>query len=254
VGAVPPDYTRRFSNRADWYASYRPGYPRRVIAILEKEIGFGPRHVVADIGSGTGLLTRIFLENGNRVFGIEPNASMRSHAERDLGGFRNFVSVAGTAERTTLPSKSIDLVAAGQALHWFDPARSAREFSRISKRGGALCVAYNSRKDDRVGRAYGEIISTYARDRAKVPDADAKYIARFFKGGESSKFELPNEQSLDLEGLMGRLLSASYMPPPGEGREYSKLRADVTRMFDKFSSDGRLRLRYRTNIFVGTIA
>jgi SAM-dependent methyltransferase len=251
---LPPDYTRRFSKRAGWYASYRPGYPAAVIAILEKEIGFGPRQVVADIGSGTGLLTRIFLENGNRVFGVEPNDSMRSHAERDLGGFRNFVSVRGTAERTTLPSRSIDLVASGQALHWFDPGRSVREFSRIAKPGGGLCVTYNKRKNDSVGRAYEQVIARYEKDRAKVPGAGAKYVARFFKGGECSKFEVPNEQSLDFEGLLGRILSASYMPHPDEKSGYPKLRRDVRKMFEKFSSDGRLKLSYRTNVFVGRIA
>jgi SAM-dependent methyltransferase len=254
MGGRTVDYTRRFTKRADWYASYRPGYPASVIDILEKEMGFGSRSVVADIGSGTGLLTRVFLENGNRVFGVEPNDRMRSYAERDLGGFRNFVSVRGTAEHTTLPSRSVDLVAAGQALHWFDPARAAKEFSRISKPGGRLCVAYNSRKNDKVGRAYGEIISRHARDRAKVPLADARYIARFFKDRKYSKFEVSNEQSLGLEGLLGRLLSASYMPPPDEERKYSRLRGDVTKMFEKFSSDGSLKLRYRTNVFIGRIA
>ena len=210
--------------------------------------------MVADIGSGTGLLTRVFLENGNRVFGVEPNDSMRSYAERDLGGLRNFVSVRGTAAHTTLPSKSVDLVAAGQALHWFDSARAAREFSRISKPGGSLCVAYNNRKNDRVGTAYGEIIRRHGRDRAKVPHADARYIARFFKDEEYSEFEVPNEQSLRLEGVLGRLLSASYMPPPEEKEDYSKLRGDVAKMFEEYSSDGRLKLRYRTNVYVGRMA
>ena len=248
------DYTGRFSRRADWYASCRPGYPARVIAILEKEIGFTSRSVVADVGSGTGLLTRVFLENGNRVFGIEPNDSMRAYAERDLGGFRNFVSVKGTAEATALPSKSVDLVAAGQALHWFDPGRAAEEFSRICKPGGSLCVAYNSRRNDRVGRAYGEIVRRYERDRAQVPEESAKYIARFFKRGECLKFEVPNEQSLDLEGLLGRLLSASYMPPPDEKRAYTRLRGDVTKMFERLSAGGTLKLRYRTRISVGRVA
>ena len=248
------DYTRRFSKRAGWYARYRPRYPARILAILEREIGFSGRRVVADIGSGTGLLTVTFLENGNRVFGVEPNDEMRSYAERDLGGYPNFVSVKGTAEHTTLPGKSVDLVTAGQALHWFDPDRGAKEFARICRQGGKLCVVYNTRKSDRVGRAYEEIVRRFERDRAKVPDADSNHIARFFKGGEFTKSEVPNEQSLDLEGLLGRLLSASYVFPPDGRLGRSELRRDVSEMFEKFSSGGRLKLRYRTSVFVGSIS
>ena len=251
---IAMDYTHRFSNRASWYARSRPSYPSEIITILEDELGFGYRHIVADIGSGTGLLTRVFLENGNRVFGVEPSDTMRSYAERDLGSYRNFVSVRGTAERTTLPRGCVDLVTAGQALHWFDPGKAAEEFSRITKPGGALCVVYNSRKNDRVGLAYEEIIAKCEKDRALVPEADEKYIARFFKGGRYSKFEIPNEQSLDFEGLLWRLLSASYMPPPGESRGYARLGKEVAKMFERLSSDGRLRLRYRTGIYVGKIA
>jgi len=247
------DYTGRFSGRADWYARYRPSYPARIISILRKEVGLDSRHTVADIGSGTGLLTRVFLENGNRVFGVEPNDSMRSYAERSLGPFRGFVSVKGTAEHTTLPNRSVDLVTAGLALHWFDPSEAAKEFSRISKQGGTLCVVYNTRKNDRVGRAYEEIVSRYENDRAEVPDAEAGLIARFFKGGEYSKLEVPNEQSLDREGLLGRLLSASYMPRPVERRKSAELRRDAATMFERFSSDGRLKLRYRTTIYFGRI-
>jgi SAM-dependent methyltransferase len=210
--------------------------------------------VVADIGSGTGLLTRVFLENGNRVFGVEPNDRMRSYAERDLGGFRNFVSVRGTAEHTTLPSKSVDLVAAGQALHWFNPAKATREFRRISKPGGSLCAAYNSRRNDTLGRAYEKIIKKYERDRAAVPGTSMKRLRRFFKDGEYSNHAVPNEQLLDFEGLLGRILSSSYMPPPDDRHGYLKLREDVAKVFERFSSGGRLKLRYRTSVFVGRIA
>lgn len=246
------DYTRRFSKRADSYASYRPSYPVGIIPLLEKEVGFTSRQVVADIGSGTGLLTKVFLRNGNKVFGVEPNARMRYYAVRDLGGFASFVSVRGTAEHTTLPGKSVDLVAVGQALHWFDLDRAAREFHRISKPGGSLCAVYNRRRNDALGRAYEKVIRKHERDWAAVPGSSMKRLKHFFRDGRYTKFTVPNEQSLDFDGLLGRILSSSYMPPPDEGRDSSEVRRDILRVFEEFSSNGRVKLRYRTDVYVGS--
>ena len=157
-------YVRRFSGRADYYSKHRPGYPRGILRILEREVGFTPNSVVADIGSGTGLLARVFLKNGNQVYGVEPGDEMRAYAERELSGLDSFVSVKGTAERTTLKKGSVDLIAVGQALHWFDPPRAAREFSKISNPGGGLCVAYNSRIDDGFGRIYEAVIGKSGKE------------------------------------------------------------------------------------------
>ena len=249
------DPTRRFSSRAGWYARYRPGYPGGIIKILEKEMRFSRREVVADIGSGTGLLARVFLENGNRVFGVEPNRSMRSYAERDLGSFGNFVSVAGTAERTTLPPESVGLVTVGQALHWFDPAPAADEFSRISKPRGNLCIAYNERKMDRLGRAYEEVVRKHQRARAREirRSYDDGHILRFFSGNRCSIFTLPNVQTLDFEGLMGRFLSASYLPNTREKKRVAAMRADVEGLYDEFNRGGKVKVRYVTKLYLGPV-
>lgn len=250
------DSTLRFSKRADWYARYRPSYPPGILDILARELGFSKLDVVADIGSGTGLLARLFLANGNRVFGVEPNDRMRSYAERDLAGFGDFVSVKGTAERTTLPSGRVDLVAVGQALHWFNPGPAAREISRISKPRGCLCVVYNERINDRLGRAYRETVRKHERDRAKeiARTWNEKYLLPYFRSGKFSRFEIPNEQVLDFEGLLGRLVSASYMPSPEEKQSFAAMMKDVRGMFDSFSLEGKVRLRYRANIFIGRVA
>lgn len=248
------DFTDRFADRAAVYSKYRPGYPSEILPILGREVGFSGKDIVADVGSGTGLLTRLFLENGNRVFGVEPNDEMRSYAEGALAGFRNFVSVRGRAERTTLPGGCVDLIAAGQALHWFDPSSAIAEFSRISKPGGRLCIVFNERKSDGFGRAYLEVVKRHQRDFAKVPGIGAKSLARYFKDRKYSKFEAPNEQSLDFQGLLGRLLSASYMPSPRERGGFEELRKDVLRLFKRFDRDGRVKLRYRTEIYIGRTA
>lgn len=242
--------TRRFTRRADYYARFRPGYPRGIIGILAREIEFDDKDVVADIGSGTGLLSKPFLENGNTVFAVEPNDRMRFHAERDFVASKNFISVKGTAERTTLRKGSIDLIIIGQALHWFNPEKSVKEFTRISKPGARLCVVYNNRKNDRLGRAYGKVVKRYERERAKVPDINTKYISRFFLSGKYSRFVVPNEQVLDFDGLLGRFLSASYMPTSKE-KDLPSFKRDVRALFDSYNIDGHLRLHYDTEIFIG---
>jgi len=87
------------------------------VAKLDTRVRTEPGHVVADIASGTGTWTRMLLENGNKVFGVEPNTEMRQAGGRLLAAFPKFTSVAGTAEATTLPDRSVDFVTVAQAAH-----------------------------------------------------------------------------------------------------------------------------------------
>ena len=217
-------------------------------------MGLTSNKTVADIGSGTGLLAKLFLENGNRVFGVEPNARMRYHADKNLSTFHRFVSVRGTAEHTTLKAGSIDLVVVGQALHWFDPAGTAAELARISRPGGNLCIVYNeTRRGSRVMRAFQDVTDRNEVRRRRVPDVGMRYSRRFFEGGRLSKFILPNEQTLDFNGLMGRLLSGSHMPTRDEPKRLKKLERDVRLLFDRFHEDGQITLLYDTRLFVGRV-
>ena len=157
------DAKQRFSNRVADYIRYRPGYPSTCLDLLREECGLQPAHVVADIGSGTGLLSKLFLDNGNRVFGVEPNAEMRSAGEEYLQEYANFSSVNGSAEETTLPSQSIDFITAGQAFHWFEPAKAKREFQRILKPGGWVVVVWNERRifESRFGKEYEKLLGRF---------------------------------------------------------------------------------------------
>src|SRR6476661_6239210 len=112
--------TQRFSDRVENYIRYRPGYPPQVLETLRNECGLTPTAAVADIACGTGIFTRLLLENGNPVHGVEPNREMREAAERLLADYPNFVAVNGTAEATTLPDHTFDFATAAQAAHWFD--------------------------------------------------------------------------------------------------------------------------------------
>ena len=210
---------------------------------------------MADIGSGTGILSELFLENGNYVYGVEPNKEMRAIAEKTLADYSSFVSVNGTAENTTIRTASIDIVTVGQALHWFDSELASTEFARILKLTGYLCALYNDRKkDSEFMKAYDRIIQKYARDRAKVPDINHEYLSKFYNEGKYFKFLLPNHQTLDVEGLFGRMISASYMPHPGDTDAFSALRRDVQELFRSHKSRGRVKLAYETSVFLGQVS
>src|SRR5437879_9326158 len=162
--------TSRFSDRVENYVRYRPGYPPQALETLKAECGLSADYVIADIASGTGIWTRLLLENGNRVFGVEPNAEMRTAGERLLAGFSRFTSIKGTAESTTLPDRSVDLVTAAQAAHWFDRPRARREFLRILKPGGWLVLLWNERRTDSRPflRDYEQLLLTYGTDYQEV--------------------------------------------------------------------------------------
>ncbi len=248
------DFTRRFTGRALFYSTSRPSYPIQILDILRTEIGFDQTFVVADVASGTGLLSELFLTNGNPVIGVEPNDDMRIFAEKSLGKFPKFLSLRGTAERTSLENISVDLVTVGQALHWFDCEAASKEFARILKPNGHVCIAYNDRnKEDPFMKGYDKIVSKYGRNRANVPNIDHNYLSRFFKNGGYEKFSMSNEQFLDFEGLLGRMTSASYMPSPSDEKQFAALRGEVARFFRIYEKLGKVRMLYDTTIFLGRI-
>src|SRR5258708_6434564 len=155
--------TLRFSSRVENYIRYRPGYPAQVLEVLKEECQLTSKSIVADIACGTGIFTRMLLDHGNKVVGVEPNSEMREAAERLLAAYPNFTSIDGTAEATTLPDESVDFATAAQAAHWFDLARARREFARILKPGGWAVLIWNERSIDTTSflRAYEELLMTY---------------------------------------------------------------------------------------------
>src|SRR5512137_1658228 len=167
------DSKRRFSNRVADYVRYRPGYPSAIRDVLRTECGLRPGHVIADIGSGTGFLSELFLKNGNRVYGVEPNEAMRLAGEEYLASYDSFTSVNGSAEATTLDDASVDFVTAGQAFHWFDPQATRREFLRILKPGGWVLVVWNDRRvsETTFGRDYENVLVRFGIDYARVREA-----------------------------------------------------------------------------------
>lgn len=245
--------TSRFSDRVRNYVLYRPGYPAGVLDVLRAETGLAPGQVVADVGSGTGISAKLFLDAGHVVHAVEPNAEMRAAAEEALGGDPRFHSVAGTAEATTLPDASADLVVAAQAFHWFDPAAVAPEWRRILRPGGWIVLLWNTRRTDTTPflRAYEALLREHGTDYTSVNHENVTDQAlRTVLGPDHSRRVVPNEQVFDFDGLRGRLLSSSYAPNvdhPGHAPMMDALR----RIFDEHARDGRVAFEYDTEIYLG---
>lgn len=241
----------RFSNRVANYTKYRPGYPPEVLGLFENEMGMTKDSVIADIGSGTGLLTKPFAENGNPVYGVEPNAAMREAAEEYLKAFPNFISHDGTAENTNLEDDSIDFVTAAQAFHWFDPDKTRTEFRRILGPGGYIALMWNERQLDTTEflREYEALLLKFARDYEKVRHENIyDWKLEAFFDGDYKSATFPNEQIFDFAGLRGRLLSASYMPSEDDP-SFAVLETELRSLFDKHSENDKIKLLYDTNIY-----
>jgi SAM-dependent methyltransferase len=250
------DAKQRFSNRVADYVRYRPGYPSAVLDLLRAECGWRSGHVVADIGSGTGLLSELFLENGNRVYGVEPNEAMRRAGEEYLASYDGFSSIEGSAESTTLAESSIDFVTAGQAFHWFEPNAARNEFIRILKPSGWVVIAWNDRRmeEKRLTLEYEELLERFGIDYKRVKDAypETPHIRSFFGHDDFRSRDLPNEQVLDWEGLRGRLRSSSFAPTEDHAN-YAPMMAELGRIFRAHQRDGYVRMEYFTRIYFGQL-
>ena len=250
------DPTTRFSDRVDNYVRYRPGYPHAVLELLRRECGLTPDAIVADIASGTGLLTRMFLDNGNRVFAVEPNPEMRQAGERLLADYHKFVSVAGSAENTSLADHTIDFVTAAQAAHWFDPPKARREFVRILKPGGWCMLIWNDRRTDSSPflRAYEQLLLTYGTDYKQVSHEHfSGNIDCFFAPSKFSTHFFEMRQEFDYPGLEGRLLSSSYAPLEGHA-DYEPMLKQLRAIFEEFKVEGKVAFEYNTGVYYGKLA
>jgi SAM-dependent methyltransferase len=249
------DSTKRFSNRVENYAKFRPSYPKEeMLRVLSGECGLTSASVIADVGSGTGIMTRIFLENGNQVFAVEPNPEMRHAAEQALAAYPRFVSVPATAEATTLPAETADLVVAAQAFHWFDRERARPEFVRILKPGGWVVLVWNERRGSSTPLLadYEQLLRSYSVDYASVDhrNVTSEVLRSFFAPDEYMSRTLSYTQTLDFEGLKGRLLSSSYSPLPGDPG-FEPMLERLREIFDAYQRDGHVRVEYDTRLYYG---
>ncbi|KAB7766491.1 class I SAM-dependent methyltransferase [Xanthomonas maliensis] len=251
-----PASARRFDDRVEDYARYRPSYPPALLDWLQTTLGVTPTTAVADIGAGTGISSRLFLQAGHPVTAVEPNATMRAAAQQWLSEYPQFTTVDGTAEATGLADASVGLVSAAQAFHWFDTHAVRAEWARILQPGGLAVVYWNSRELDSTAflRDYEQLLLDYGTDYTAVAERyqDDATMRDWFGTGFRAAAYFPNVQRLDFDALRGRLLSSSYAPLADDPRHRPMLAA-LRQLFDQHAHAGRIDFQYQTRVFAGTL-
>ena len=242
----------RFSGKADNYKKYRPSYAEKFIEYLYSDIGFEKESIIADIGAGTGIFSKILLDSGSFVYVVEPNSDMLDAAKQTLSNYE-CIYINAPAESTGLPDNSIDFVTAAQAFHWFDREKFKDECLRILKPEGKVVLTWNSRIEEAELTAENNKINQKYCIDYKGFSAGNKFVnsdeyKSYFKNTEYKEFE--NNLYFDLEGFTGRNLSSSYAPKP-EDESYKLYIEALKELFYKFEKEGRVKVPNITASYVG---
>ena len=246
------DPTGRFSGLADIYAKHRPSYPEQAIQFIMQRCGLVEESILIDIGSGTGISSRLFANLGVHVIGIEPNSDMREKAQADISDDRSasISYVDGQAESTGLPAAHADAVLCAQSFHWFDADKALAEFRRILKPNGWVVLMWNERDEsDPFTNKYGDLFHTLSDTSAvevqRGQAGKALLQTDLFSDGRRSVFS--SQQLLDEDGLVGRALSASYAPKEKDLAE--RFEGSLRKLFKQSEKNGTVNLIYETSVY-----
>ncbi|MGC4100360.1 class I SAM-dependent methyltransferase [Ferruginibacter sp.] len=244
----------RFSNRAENYAKYRPGYPAALFDFIEHNIRLNPAATIADIGSGTGLFAEPLLNRGYKVVCIEPNEAMRKAGEERLKKYPLFQTIRSTAEDTGLPEESADLITVAQTFHWLDTVAAKIECKRIIKPRGQVVLAWNrQRNQTEFEKKYTALRDKYRIGEKGPVQIEPELIADFFETEIPETKIFSNTQLLDFEALKGQLLSKSYIPLPGH-ESYDAMITELIQLFVAKNENGLVRIDYETVVYWGHMA
>jgi ubiquinone/menaquinone biosynthesis C-methylase UbiE len=235
------EHAERFTGRVADYERYRLRYPVEVLDVLRERCALSAATVVADVGAGTGMLAELFLENGNHVIAVEPNAEMREACERLRKRYSRLTVVAAAAEATTLKDASVDVVSVGRAWHWFDRERAVVEFRRILRPSGWVVLVSNrrSKNESLEAKVYEEILMEFGTDYRETRELGE--LIPLFRGGAVVRKELHGEQVLTLEEFLGQTQSLSVAPMPGDAK-YAGMQGALRDFFARFQKSGLLRM------------
>lgn len=246
----------KFSGKANVYAKFRPKYPEEFLEYLAADCGLHPDIDVADIGSGTGILTRQLLAHKARVFAVEPNCDMRKAAEAELSACSGFFSVNALAEHTGLHDKSIDLITVAQAFHWFDPGQFQLECRRILKPDGKVVLVWNSRDEESpIVKDLGIVCRKFCPEYKGFSGGmqnSSEIFGQFFRDGTYEHRSFRNDLANGKEGFLGGTMSASYSLTKKDP-EYQAYVDAILLIFEKYSCEDRMVIPNLTHSYTGRV-
>jgi ubiquinone/menaquinone biosynthesis C-methylase UbiE len=247
--------TTRFSDRAKIYSAYRPTYPLEAIKFLNDKQILTPDKKVADIGAGTGIFSKLLLDNGNEVYCVEPNTEMMQEGITYLSHYDKCKWISGTSEHSSITSGTIDVITCAQAFHWFEPISTREEFIRISKNNTHVVLIWNSRKKDEndFTRDYNKLVKYFGKNYEKINEANSNddAIAAFYSK-KPSKAVFENNQKLSCQALLGRVFSSSYMPYEGSPN-YQEAQEAFKSLFEQYNTNGIVIAPYETRVYYGEL-
>lgn len=245
--------TTRFDGKGEIYAKARPKYAYELFEYIKNRLHIREDSVFADIGSGTGIFSEHLLNNGYRVYAVEPNADMRNKAEEKLSKHKGFISIDGTDSNTTLSEQSVDCITTAQAFHWFDAEAFRKECRRILKPHGKVIIIYNSRDEDaECNKALAEHHRKYCTEFQGFSKGMNDEKCRAFFDERCEVFRAENSQTYDRQGYIDRVLSSSYSLCEGD-EKYVEYLTDINRLFDTFSNHGSIIFPMHTIAYIGTV-
>lgn len=247
----------RFDGKAFEYDRFRERYsPAVVLPLLRNICGLTSDWIVADVGAGTGMLSDVFLTNGNRTLAIEPNPGMREMCQRIHQDDPRLDVIDGTAEATGLESSSVDLVTAGRAMHWFERDKAFAEFRQILKPEGWVAIIAFGRTED--GRAenteFEKVLRDFSEHHADTHSGYEVYRSLdVYLPRDFHHKEILGTMALDWESLLGMALSLSHSPNIDQPC-YPLFERSLRYFFDRFAKEGHVELETRYWINTGRFA
>jgi SAM-dependent methyltransferase len=242
-----------FSNKVRDYVAYRPGYPQALSEFLRSRVPAGAQ--VADVGAGTGLLTRDLLAAGYEVTAVEPNDEMRADCDALLGSQPGYRSASGTAEALPCADHSLHLITAAQAFHWFDIAKARAECLRVLRPGGVVALIWNDRvAHDPLSDAMDNIARDFGGSKRQAMQANDEKagVAAFFSPQPFETHIWPYAQRLTIDGMVGLLFSRSYMPAR-DSDEGVRAEHAIRKAVEPLAVHDELTMRYETVCMVGAL-
>jgi precorrin-6B methylase 2 len=246
----------KFTNKAEKYAKYRPIYPPKFIEYLFTELGFTNNSIVADIGAGTGILSKLLAEKVKTIYAVEPNTDMRNTCKESCKKFKNIITINGSAEDTTLPDNSIDCITIAQAFHWFDKTKCMKEFKRILKTNNKVVLLWNRKEiQNPFVKENDDLCRKYCPDFKGVAgnsNFSPEYYKVFFKNKNCEYKIFDNDIICTLETYVGVSLSTSYSPSKNDPI-YQNYIDELTALFHKYNYQGKLFVKNKTHSYAGQV-